>query len=108
MKKIIFIFNLLLLFSSLGAVSNGQTISLFNFNGSSIDENDTESAKLKKQISNHFIDLMKRDEDLINKYLWARVIDLRMNLKDASYEKEAYELASILMDYPFSRLGGQE
>ena len=56
----------------------------------------------------HLIDLMKRDEDLIDKYLWARVIDLRMNLKDASYEKEAYELASILMDYPFSRLGEQE
>jgi len=55
----------------------------------------------------HLIDLMKRDEELIDKYLWARVIDMRMTLKDVSYEKEAYELASILMDYPFTRLGEQ-
>ena len=66
MKKIIFIFNLLLLFSFFGMVSGGQTISMFNFNGSSVDENDTEAMKLTKQISSHFIDLMKKDMAFID------------------------------------------
>ena len=61
MKKIIFIFNLLFLLSSFSVVNAGQTISMFNFNGSSIDENDAEAAKMTKQISSHFIDLMKSD-----------------------------------------------
>ena len=37
------------------------TISMFNFNNSSVDENDAEAGKLTKQISSDFINLMKSD-----------------------------------------------
>jgi len=82
MKKIIFIFNLLLLLSFFGMVSGGQTISMFNFNGSSIDENDTEAVKLKKQISNHFIDLMKRDMAFIEEVNFIPTQELDRELLD--------------------------
>lgn len=52
----------------------------------------------------HLIDQIKADEDIIDKYLWARVVDLRITLKKVNIEQETYSLASMLMDYPFSRL----
>ena len=88
MKKIIFIFNLLLLFSFFGMVSGGQTISMFNFNGSSVDENDTEAVKLTKQISSHFIDLMKKDMAFIEEVNFIPTEEL---------DKELFEVRKSLL-----------
>ena len=56
----------------------------------------------------HLIDQIKGDEGIIDQYLWARVVDLRMTLKDCNYEHDSYSLASKLMDFPFSRLEVEE
>lgn len=56
----------------------------------------------------HLIDQIKGDEGIIDQYLWARVVDLRMTLKDCNIEHDSYSIASKLMDYPFSRLENEE
>ena len=56
----------------------------------------------------HLINQIKGDEGIIDQYLWARVVDLRMTLKDCNYEHDSYSLASKLMDFPFSRLEVEE
>ena len=61
MKKIINILNItfILLFFNLGHAE--KTISMFNFNNSNFDENDSHVNNISKQISSDFIDLMKGD-----------------------------------------------
>ena len=101
MKKIIFIFNLLLLVSYFSIANASQTISIFNFNGSSIDENDIEATKLSKQISNHLIDLMKNDMAFIEEVNFISTQDLDgelIEVRKSLLQEVKKKISSGMMD----------
>ena len=61
MEKTINILNITLFALFFGLVQAGTTISFFNFNNSSFDQDNININDLSKQISSNFINLMKSD-----------------------------------------------
>ena len=80
MKNLIFILKLLLFTSLFGEAYSVSTISIFNFNNSNFDNNDSEAQKVSKQISNDFIDLMKHDMSFIEDVNFISTEDLEEEL----------------------------
>ncbi|SVE33796.1 uncharacterized protein METZ01_LOCUS486650, partial [marine metagenome] len=66
MKKIINILNIIFLASFFGLAQAGTTISLFDFNNASFDQENININNLSKQISSDFIHLMKNDMAFID------------------------------------------
>lgn len=57
----------------------------------------------------HLVNEIKLDPGITKNYLWARVVDLRMTLKEINLEiEDAYIIASKLMENPLSRLNEGE
>ena len=80
MKKIINILNITLLTSLLGLAQAGTTISLFNFNNASFDQDNVNINNLSKQISSDFINLMKNDMAFIDEVNFISTEELEKEL----------------------------
>ncbi|MBV67764.1 MAG: hypothetical protein CMG26_05365 [Candidatus Marinimicrobia bacterium] len=101
MKNLIFILKLLLFTSLFGEAYSVSTISMFNFNNSSFDKNDTEAQKLSKQISSSLIDLMKHDMSFIEDVNFIPTNDLEeelISIRKSLIKEVKNKLNSDLMD----------
>ena len=101
MKNLIFIIKLLLFTSLFGEAYSVSTISMFNFNNSNFDNNDSEAQNVSKQITNHFIDLMKHDMSFIEdvNFISSKDLEDELALVRKSLIKEVKnKLNSDLMD----------
>ena len=101
MKNLIFILKLLLFTSFFGEAYSVSNISMFNFNNSSFDKNDTEAQKISKQISNDFISLMKHDMEFIEDVNFIATEDLEeelISIRKSLIKEVKNKLNSDLMD----------
>ena len=101
MKNLIFILKLILFTSIFGEAYSVSSISMFNFNNSSFDKNDTEAQKISKQVSRSFIDLMKHDLSFIEDINFIPTEDLDkelVSIRKSLIKEVKNKLNSDLMD----------